>query len=263
MSAWLLCGPSAVISHASAAVHHRLYRIGAPTRPHVTVPHGRRHVPAAVKVHSTRELDKADVLTVGGVDYTTLARTVCDLADGQDPWETLALVDDAVARGAKQRWLHQRSSALANGRTGVVLVRAATAPHAAPEFRSWLERTAAHVYRVAGLPDPEWNVAVRDHHGLVGIVDALWPAWRVIAEKEGLRFHTTPEQRRDDAKRFNRLADSQYSVRRFSWEDVVHAPVEVAAAVMRALRAAGADLDPARLPRRIDLPGAVRSQTLS
>ena len=75
-----------------------------------------------------------------------------------------------------------------------------------------------------------------------------------MTEKEGLRFHPTPRRRREDARRFNRLREAGYDPRRFSWDDVVQRPVEVAATVLRALQAAGADVDPARLPNRIDLP---------
>lgn len=85
-------------------------------------------------------------------------------------------------------------------------------------------------------------------------VDALWHLWQVISEKEGLRFHTAPRQRREDARRFNRLGDAGYAVRRFTWEDVVYRPVEVAVTVARALRAGGADVDIARIPRQIILP---------
>jgi hypothetical protein len=115
---------------------------------------------------------------------------------------------------------------------------------------------ASHVYRAGGIPDPEWNVRVYDDEGLIGVVDALWSRWRVVSEKEGLRFHTTPSQRKSDARRFNRLGDAGYTARRFTWEDIVHDPVRVAATILRALRAAGADLDPARLPSQVVIPEA-------
>ena len=84
----LACGPDAVISHASAARHHGLHRVSFPDVPEVTVP---RHVtrrPAGVVVHRSRSLPAADIVTAGHVRYTSLARTVCDLADPDDQWET-------------------------------------------------------------------------------------------------------------------------------------------------------------------------------
>jgi hypothetical protein len=95
---------------------------------------------------------------------------------------------------------------------------------------------------------------VYDRDGLIGEVDSLWRVWSVVSEKEGLRYHTSRTQRRKDAKRFNRLLDAGYGARRFTWEDVVREPVDMAVTLMRALRSAGADLDPARIPRHIELP---------
>lgn len=254
ITAMLTCWPDGVISHASAAQHHGLTRVGAPPEPEVTVPHGIvRDVPG-VKIHWSRALVASDILQVGGASYTSLARTVLDLSNPADPWEALAVLDDAVAIGAKRTWVHSRAKALANGRGGVRLIRDATAPGAASEFRSWLERASAYLFRASGLPDPEWNVAVRDSRGRIGIVDAIWPQWRVVAEMEGLRFHTAPTQRRRDANRFNRLQDAEYRPRRFTWEDIVHRPVDVVETLHRALRAAGADVDPVRIPRAIVLP---------
>ncbi|QBI21726.1 hypothetical protein ER308_20605 [Egibacter rhizosphaerae] len=254
MTACLASWPLAVLSHASAARHHGLERVPRPAQPSVTVPVQARCRPSGVRVHRSRALPARDVARSGRIPVTSLARTVCDLADGAAPWETFARVDDAIALGASRRWLHERASALRSGRDGVALVATATAPESGEVFRSWLERVASVVYRAAGLPDPEWNVPIDDERGLIGIVDAFWRPWAVIGEKEGLRFHSSREQLQQDAQRFNRLHEAGYVVRRFGWEDVVHRPVEVAASVMRALRAAGADLDPARLPRVIELP---------
>jgi hypothetical protein len=254
VTAMLACGPDAVISHASAARFHGLARVPAPTVPEVTVPHGEVRKRAGISIHWSRDLTAADIITVGGIRYTTLARTVVDLADADKPWDTLSTVDDAIALGASRSWIHNRASTLTNGRGGVRLVRDATHPDAAGVFRSYLERVSAHVYRLGCLPDPEWNVALRDEEGLIGIVDALWQPWAVVSETEGLRFHTSPAVRKRDARRFNRLRDAHYDPRRFSWEDVVKDPVGVVTTLHRALRASGADLDPARIPRSIDIP---------
>lgn len=251
ITAALACWPSAVVSHRSAALRHGIDRVSPPSEPEVTVPHGEVRKRPGIKIHWSRDLTAEDILKVGSVSYTTIARTVCDLADADDPWETLALVDDVIAAGTNRRWIHRRAKALTNGRAGTSLIRDATAPEARAVFRSWLERASAHVYRAGALPDPEWNVRVRDDEGLIGIVDALWPQWGVISEKEGLRFHTSPAQRRRDAERFNRLQDAHYRPRRFSWEDVVHRPVWVVESLYRALNGAGADLDSSRIPRRI------------
>jgi hypothetical protein len=254
VAAWLACWPHGVICRRSAAVHHGLRSVTSPRWTEITLPFGIRLRPGGVTVYRTRSLPPGDRVLVGGVTYTSLARTVVDLADGADPWGTLALLDDAVARGAKPGWIHSVATRLRNGRPGVRLLVDATAPGGAEVFRSFLERASAHVYRAAHLPEPEWNVPVHDRLGLIGIVDALWRPWHVVSEKEGLRFHTTPEQRRADAERFNRLLDASYDPRRFTWEDVVRRPVYVAATIARALATAGADVDLAAIPSRIEVP---------
>lgn len=254
VTAMLACWPDAVISHASAAAFHGLERVPQPRLPQVTVPHGEVRKRDGIAIHWSRNLTDADILNVSGIRYTTLARTTVDLADADDPWETLSIIDDAIALGASRSWIYHRASALANGRGGVRMARDATHPDAAGVFRSYLERVSAHVYRLGGIPDPEWNVPLHDDNGLIGIVDALWRPWAVVAETEGLRFHTAPAARKRDARRFNRLRDARYDPRRFSWEDVVKDPVEVVATLHRALRAAGADLDPVRIPRHIEIP---------
>lgn len=254
ITAVLTCWPDGVISHRSAAQHHGISRVARPDQPEITVPHGLVHKLPGITVHWSRNLPAGDILRVGGVGYTSLARTTVDLADADDPAETLAILDDVIAMGARRAWVHQRAKDLSNGRGGVPLLREATGRDAAARFNSWLERAASNVYRAGGLPDPEWNVPVRDARGQIGIVDALWPRWMVVSEKEGLRFHTTPSQRRRDAERFNRLLDADYRARRFTWEDVTQQPLLVVETLYRALRAAGADLDPARIPRKIDVP---------
>lgn len=254
ITAVLRCWPDGVISHASAAVRHGLRRVQQPAEPEVTVPHGLVHKLPGVSLHWSRQLPPSHIVKFGEIRYTALARTAVDLSDADKPWESLAILDDTIALGAKRTWIHHTAAQLVNGRGGIALLRDATAKDAAGEFRSWLERAAAHVYRMGHLPDPEWNARVYDGRRLIGIVDALWPEWRVISEKEGLRFHTTPSQRRKDAQRFNNLQDADFRPRRFTWEDVVHQPVTVVETLYRALRSAGADLDPVRIPRHIEVP---------
>jgi hypothetical protein len=254
VTAMLACWPEGVISHRSAALYHGITRVSPPEQPEVTVPHGIVRKLPGITVHWSRSMPAEDILTVGDRRYMSLARTSIDLSDPSDKWESLAILDDVLAMGARRTWIHQRAKALANGRGGVPLIRDATAPDAPEVFKSWLERAAAHVYRAGGLPDPEWNVSVRDDRGRIGIVDALWPTWGVVSEKEGLRFHTSPRQRRRDAERFNRLLEAGYRARRFTWEDVVQRPLHVVETMFRVLEAAGADLDRARIPRRIEIP---------
>lgn len=99
--------------------------------------------------------------------------------------------------------------------SGVLDIILATAPGAEATFRSWLERQASRAFRRLGVPQPAWNVPLDDAKGRIGIVDCLWDC-DLVVEFEGLRFHTTPAQRRRDASRFNRLA-RRGPVLRYTW----------------------------------------------
>lgn len=55
------------------------------------------------------------------------------------------------------------------------------------------------------LPASQWNVPVEDGDGRVGLVEALWPVERVVLELDGLRFHSSDEQRRRDRARGYRV----------------------------------------------------------
>lgn len=255
VTAFLACWPHGVISHASAARYHGLTRVAMPSEPSVTVSHGRTCRQSGIDVHYSRTLSASDVLRVGPLRYTTLARTPCDLATSANPWETLSIVDDSIAAGAKRKWINQVAASLAAGRDGVALVERATRVGASNEFRSWLERAGAHVFARGGLPNPRWNVRVHDDDGLIGVVDSLWLSYNVVCELKGLRFHTTPAQLRRDDQRNNRLLDAGYGVRSVSWRDLVDDAPGAVATVMRALNVAGAEMDVAAIPREISLPG--------
>lgn len=235
VTAFLACWPEAVISHRTAALHHGLARVGIPAYPEITVPHPYRGRHDGIIVHSSRDLSEKDILAVGTLRYTTLARTLCDLATSRDAAWTLGLLDEAVALGGNRRWIHRRAIALTHGRDGVGLIAAATKPGASKEFRSWLERGAQALFEAAGLPPAQWNVRIYDRRGLIGIVDAYWPDRLVVVELEGLRFHTAPAARRRDAERFNRLSERGIRIRRFTWEDITQRPDAVVANIRNVL----------------------------
>lgn len=251
VTAWLRCWPHAIVSHWSAAHAHGL--ADAPSQPSLTIPHTLRRAPAGIVVHRSRTLPGKDRHWIEGVAYMSVARTVCDLADPDDIPASLVRLDNAVAAGARRAWIHQRATALAPGRPGVQAIRDATTKDAAQAFRSWLERVTDHLWHIAGFPLPQWNQRVRDRRGLVGIVDCRWPG-DVLAELEGLRFHTTPSQRRRDAERFNRFLAAGCIVRRFTWRDVVERPLYVVTTMGEALRAGGVEVDLAGIPATIALP---------
>jgi hypothetical protein len=79
MAAVLACGPSAVLSHRSAAALLGLRDWGA-TKIEVTVPRSsRRH--EGIAVHSSTTLTAQDIAVVNNIPCTSIARTLLDLAE--------------------------------------------------------------------------------------------------------------------------------------------------------------------------------------
>jgi very-short-patch-repair endonuclease len=150
---------------------------------------------------------------------TTLPRTVVDLADVLTFDELRAFAD----RGAR---LDERA------------IRAAMARHpgrrGAPDLkrlvgdgdlrtRSWLERRMRSLCREHGLPLPRVN------EELLGLeVDFHWPEHRLIAEADGHAHHAHRAARARDHRRDARLQAHGWRVLRFLWDDLEHAPQDVA-----------------------------------
>lgn len=233
-----LSGPhGTVASHSSAAGLIGLAAAADRSRIEVTVLSASVPRLHGVTVHRTVELPRQDVTLRDGIWTTGGARTVIDLAAPLDRHGRAALLDDAVGGGiAARRWISHRAGQL-SGRPGTADLVALTHKGAEAEFRSWLERTSAGVFRAGGLPEAEWNVALREHGRLLGIVDVLWAWARLVVELDGLRFHSTPVQRREDAARANRIVLAGYRLLRYTWADVVHRAQQVVAEIALALSA--------------------------
>lgn len=235
-SAVLAAGPEAAVASQTAAALLGLDRVGSLTPVHLLVRDTTPDSRPGVVTHRTVRLDPCDVTTVQGVRCTTGARTLIDLAAVVDRIMLTALVDDAIGLGIVSRGhLHRRAIALRPGRRGVGVLVALTADDADARFRSWLERRAAHVLSAGDVPAPKWNEPIRDGGRLLGIADACWRTERLIAEFDGMRFHSGVDNRRADARRERDLVLGGWRVLRFTWLDVEQSPHVVVSALRHAL----------------------------
>jgi hypothetical protein len=228
-AALLAAGDDAVLAYATAAELHGLQAVPKSDDIEICLPYGKTRVPAGVVVHHSRRLDRCDVIrTESGLWVTTGARTAIDLSRRLDRSVTLGLVDEIInERLSSRRWLHRRALRLEPGRPEVRLIREVTGPGAAAAFRSYLESTSDALFRAQELPRPEWNVPVYDSAGCIGIVDCYWAWAPLIVELEGMRFHSSPAQRRKDAERFSRLVLAGHRPLRFTYRDVIERPLYV------------------------------------
>jgi predicted transcriptional regulator of viral defense system len=223
----------AVVSHVSAAVLHGLRIWAVPlNRVHVTRPrrNGGR-CGTFVHVH-TAPLDPAEVVVVGGLPVTSLARTVADLARSV-PFEQAVVLADAAM-------FYRRADRIDRTELAEALERAPRWP-GSPAARRVMafanglsesvgESRSRAAIAAAGLPPPvlQWEVNAAGTGAFIGRVDFGWPELRTVGEFDGLvKFGRTlqpdqdpvevlvAEKRREDALRAEDLG-----VVRWLWSDL-------------------------------------------
>jgi predicted transcriptional regulator of viral defense system len=96
--AWLAAGPEAVISHDSALAIYELSD-ALPAHVHFTVPRNASHRRPGYRLHTSR-ITPAEITHYGGLQVTTVARTIADIAcDGLADDLVIQAAQEAVARG--------------------------------------------------------------------------------------------------------------------------------------------------------------------
>jgi len=186
------CG---VVSHTSAAPHHGWQVRLPPDLPHVTLPKGRTLTEAqrlGIHLHRT-DLSPDDA--TGG--FTTPERTLVDcLRSGRFP-DALCVADLALRDG---------------------FGRAANA------FESALRAIALEVSGLQVVP----QVSIRNGQQFLGRPDLVDERLGIVIEADTFTWHGDRGALGRDARRYNRLAVNGWLVLRFTWEDVVLHPDEVA-----------------------------------
>ena len=239
-AALLACGESTLLSHRTAA---RLWRLlpEPPRRDPVDVMVAGRQCgrPAGVRVHRTRVIDAKDRRQRDGLELTSPARTLLDLASESSDRE----LDRALNEARVHRLLGNRELTdvlgRANGRHGAPRLAALIRLHDGPALtRSEAERRLLELIRAAGLPEPETNVRLFGFE-----VDFLWRSHNLVVEVDGFAFHATPRAFERDHDRNRVLEDAGVTVKRVTWRQIVEEPYATIATIASALargRMAGA-----------------------
>jgi very-short-patch-repair endonuclease len=230
MAAVLACGPTAVLSHASAAALWGL-RASEATILDVTVPGtGGRPRRPGVRVHRARSLD-GQTTTKDGIPVTTPGRTILDLAAHLDTRAIERMLDraenarlgddvplDALARAhAGHRGASKLLKALHDHAPGTTLTK------------SELEERFLQLCRTAGLPQPTVN-----HHVELLEADFVFNAHRVLVETDSWQHHKSRDAFESDRRRDAIHAAAGWRTLRFTHRQIAHEP----ATVQRALEAA-------------------------
>lgn len=227
--------PDAVVSHTTAARVHEIAVPAALKAQHVTVARHQRRRNRSDLIFHARSLQLDEVVRVGGIPTTSIARTLADLSATLDRLEAMWALDDALRR----RLCHRGAiRAVIDGwHTGggrrCVQQRLDEADGIA---ESILETAGRLVLRDRGVPLPVPQYQLRDRDGsIIAVLDGAYPELRVAIEFDGVGPHGQPEAIFRDRRRQNRLTELGWTVLRFTWWDVTRDPDGVAAKVLRTL----------------------------
>lgn len=236
-----------VASHRTGSRLHGTSH-GASPLVDVTVPKGRSvrsrgAVPPTWRVHTSTNLPDDDIVLVGPIPTTSVARTLLGLA-ALPSWEVsdaalTSAVEEAVRRGlASDRWLWWLlEERRCRGRNGVTRFEAVLAERARlGPTESWLERELLRLLGAARLPLPVVQRTVRRRGAFVARVDAAYPDQGIVLEALGYASHASREALSADAARVSRLTLMGLDVHQFTYDQIVRQPEWVAEVVRSALR---------------------------
>ena len=233
MTAVLACGRGAVLSHGDAAALHDLRQVGSGA---VDVTSPGKHELKGIRCHEGPKLQPDDRTVIDAIPVTSLARTYLDIAEVL----TRARLIDALEAGQRQNKLDvsalQAVIARNPGRHGIEPLRSAIAEldDDPPLLQSPLEQALRALIRDHDLPQPQYNVYVEGE-----LVDAVWRQHRLVVEVDGFGFHRSKRSFADDRERDRKLVRAGWRVVRFTAEDVVERPEEVAAELSELLLLGG------------------------
>lgn len=169
-------------------------------------------------------LPAVDVVGVG-VQVTSPARTVVDIARTQPLADALAVGDAAVRSGAitmdeVNEVLRRMGTVRGCRRAAGALAQLDGQRETALESLSWAR------FLEWGLPLPELQHEFWDDDGFIGRVDFWWPRFRLVGEADGRLKYATGDDLHAEKYREDRLRALDLGVLRWGWPDLWGAPAD-------------------------------------
>ena len=233
-------GRHAVASHQSAALLHGIDLLRKPADGTVwlTRPPGQKHGQPFEGIHLySAQLPETHVTALYGVRVTTVTRTVVDLARSLTFMEGVVAADSALRLGKTMDVGLTEVLRSCAGWRGVDQARR-VADFGSADAGSVLESCARVVFAEAGLPTPVLQAAIATADAeFIGRVDFCWPAYRAIAEADGMAKYDDPRRAREQIVRDIRLRDAGYRVVHFTWAELFQTPDRVIARIRAAFKA--------------------------
>lgn len=230
VAALLACGPTAVLSHGSAAA---LWGV-APAGPgpiEVTAPGRNCRAHAGIRSHRAIPLADEDVRRRRRLPVTAPARTLLDLAGRLDAAALERAFDEALVQRLANRNEIKALLRRSRHRAGVPALRALLDRLDEPRLtRSEAERRLLALVKSAQLPSPRTNVRVGRYE-----VDALWSGERLVVEVDGYAFHSSRSAFERDRARDAELQARGLRVLRVTWRQLTDEPGATVGRIARLL----------------------------
>jgi very-short-patch-repair endonuclease len=221
------CGPTAHLSHYSAAALYGLVRWDY-RYPEVTVTTKRAH--RGIRAHRSQSIDAG---YYRGIPTTTPARTLIDLAATLDYRPLRRAVREAQRTLVTIPQILQALDRL-GPRPGIANLTKILATGHAPT-RSELEDAVLELLLNAGFEPPQVNVPIRVE-GRTIVPDFRWPEHHLVIEADGAHWHDNRLTREDDAEKQAILEAAGERVIRVTWQQAVAHRVQTVKRVRAAFR---------------------------
>jgi very-short-patch-repair endonuclease len=236
VAAAVLAVDGAAASHRTAARLHDLDGFGRGTIVEVSVDRAHRwQLPAPVVTHHVSEVDEPDLVRIGGIVTTSIARTLADLGSvvrNRDLVERA--VTDARRGGVSIEVVRATADRLhrpGQSGTGVLRRLLDSIPYEGVVPDSWFEEVVRRCLDDRRIPEVVPQYRIRDAAGrIVARVDLAIPSVRLAIEAHSRRHHFGPRAQRLDEERDVRLAARGWEVLYVGWHQA-KSPRSVADAV--------------------------------
>ena len=220
MAAYLACGPSAVVSHGSAAAIWGLTPAPDPaTDVHVIVRRGQRRSRPGIRVHRVPTVRADEVTTLHGIAVTTPLRTLSDMAHSGPRRELERALAEAYTLRLVTREALRKLLTRERGRKGSRALRSFLGDAAPAWTRSEAEGRFLALVRRGRLPEPEANVGIHGYE-----VDFLWRSERLVVEVDGFAYHSSARSFELDRRRDAVLTGAGLRVARVTWRQIASEP---------------------------------------
>jgi very-short-patch-repair endonuclease len=215
MAAVLACGPTALLSHRSAAALWGLAPIPRVGPIEVVADVLRRR--ARVRVHRRRDLGPKHRREVAAIPVTDPISTLVDLASCAPDWRVERAINEADRLGLVDPETLRCTVARLGPRPGMGRMRKLLGLDALTD--TGLERAFLAIVRNAGLPLPETQVYVNGYR-----VDFYWSNLGLVVETDGWRHHRTSGEQSMDRRRDQAHMTSGLTTVRFGEDQVRYEP---------------------------------------